>query len=85
MGAVTWFKEPVPTGMTERVNALCQVLKSHNVDHKRSQSIDPGKIIYDDPFQIGVIGTTRVADTSSRGRGLGPTSAGSKRSRKDTQ
>lgn len=54
--AITWFKE------TNKVNELLkeidfyfQMLKKYNVDLCIVRSDSPGRIIYEDDFQIGVI------------------------------
>lgn len=55
IGAVTWFKSPVPTDMSERLDHLRRILDAHEVPHDRVTSADPGARIYEDDFQIGVI------------------------------
>ncbi|GAB3550666.1 hypothetical protein GCM10027404_18320 [Arthrobacter tumbae] len=81
IGAVTWFKDPLPAEMLHRVDALCRILRDHNVDYQHSRSADPGRIVYEDSFQIGVIPYSRESPTPlPEGVVLGPTRAGSKRS-----
>lgn len=81
IGAVTWFKAPVPDAMQARVDALCAILSTHDVAFDVVKSIDPGEVVYQDEFQIGVVPGTRVEPTPlPDGVRLAPTSAGSKRS-----
>ncbi|WP_157359165.1 hypothetical protein [Arthrobacter sp. Soil782] len=81
IGAVTWFKDPLPAEMVDRVAELCGILQSHKVDYQHSRSADPGRIVYEDPFQVGVVPYSRESPTPlPEGVVLGPTSAGSKRS-----
>ncbi len=80
LGAVTWFKEPLPPAMATRIDLLCQILDEHRVSHVQSRSLDPGKIIYEDGFQVGIVPYKRKLPTPlPKGVTLGPTTAGSKR------
>lgn len=80
IGAVTWFKTPVPREMSERIDALRAILAAHDVDHDVVGSRDPGELVYEDEYQVGVIPRVRYepspmpADVQ-----LAPTTAGSKR------
>lgn len=80
VGAVTWFKVPVPQPMADRVDALLQLLTAHGVDWDIVSSDAPGEQIYEDDFQVGIIPAERNEQTPMpEGVVLGPTSAGSKR------
>jgi HAD superfamily hydrolase (TIGR01509 family) len=80
IGAVTWFKDPVPSAMQSRVEEMRAILRAHEVEFDTVESDDPGEIVYDDEFQIGVVPYTRAAPTPlPDGAVLAPTSAGSKR------
>lgn len=80
VGAVTWFKSPVPLEMSERIDTLMGILASHGVDHDVLSADDPGEHIYEDEFQVGIIPRERHEPTPMpEGLVLGATSAGSKR------
>ena len=80
VGAVTWFRTPIPPAMAERVAALRGILDAHGVVHDVVVSADPGEIVYRDDFQVGVVPRERAdATPMPEGLVLGPTSAGSKR------
>jgi len=80
IGAVTWFKNPVPDAMQTRVDAMCAILSAHDVAFDVVSSVDPGEVVYQDEFQIGVVPYTRVDPTPlPDGVRFAPTSAGSKR------
>ena len=80
IGAVTWFKGPVPSAMQTRVDAMCGILRAHDVAFDVMRSTDPGEVVCQDRFQIGVVPYTRAAPTPlPDGVRLAPTSAGSKR------
>jgi hypothetical protein len=80
MGAVTWFKTPIPTDMAERVAILRNILHAHGVEHDVAIVDEPGETIYEDAFQVGVIPRVRREPTPMpAGLVLGPTSPGSKR------
>lgn len=80
VGAVTWFKTPVPPAMAERIDQLRDILTAHGVAHETVASDDPGELVYEDDVQIGVIPHDR-GDQTPLGDGitLAPTTAGSKR------
>jgi hypothetical protein len=79
-GAVTWFKRSSTGEMLERLEALCQILDQYGVSWLAAESTDPGRIIYEDEFQVGVIPHQRFDPTPMpRDIVLGPTTAGSKR------
>lgn len=80
VGAVTWFKSPVPLEMSERIATLISILNAHGVEHDVISADDPGEQIYEDDFQIGIIPCERDEPTvMPDGLFLGATSAGSKR------
>lgn len=81
VGAVTWFKTPIPESMESRAQSLMEILRAHDVDHDQVLSTDPGRIIYEDDYQIGVIPHSRKEQTPmpETALPLGPTTAGSKR------
>jgi len=80
VGAVTWFKTPLPTEMQTRVEQLCAILATHEVALDVVHSDSPGVVIYEDDYQIGVIPAERGEPTATpAGLVLAPTSAGSKR------
>lgn len=80
IGAVTWFKAPIPPQMWRRTRSLMAILAGHDVDHELVFSDDPGTVVYADDFQIGVIPHVRGAQTPMPpGVRLGPTTSGSKR------
>jgi len=80
IGAVTWFKDPVPNEMGTRVGELRAILSAHGVPHEVARSADPGTVIYRDEFQVGVVPYVRgEQDPLPVGGPLRPTTAGSKR------
>ncbi|MFE6968260.1 HAD family hydrolase [Isoptericola sp. NPDC057653] len=81
VGAVTWFRTPVPAAMQERVDRMCAILAAHGVAHDVVRSTDPGTRVYEDAFQVGVVPHVRHEPTPlPEGVVLAPTTAGSKRS-----
>ncbi len=80
IGGVTWFKRPLPHTMTERIDRLLAILAAHAVEHDMVESDDPGEIVYEDCYQVGVVPHARQEQTPIPADVvLGPTSAGSKR------
>lgn len=80
IGAITWFKSPIPDDMSSRIATLRGILTAHDVEHDEIGSDDPGTLIYEDAFQIGVVPRERqLPSAMPEGVTLGPTSAGSKR------
>lgn len=56
IGAVTWFKENNNTvAIIEKLEFYFRMLRKYNVDVVKSQSDNPGTIIYEDEYQVGVI------------------------------
>lgn len=66
--------------MLERLRPLQEILTKHGVWHVLTETEEPGRIVYEDDFQVGVIPPVR-----GRGRPFpygelsAPTAAGSKR------
>ena len=80
IGAVTWFKTVAAADMIARLEPLRDILDRYDVRHDLVESTDPGQIIYEDDYQIGVVPYERLAPTPlPSGMTLGPTTAGSKR------
>jgi FMN phosphatase YigB (HAD superfamily) len=80
VGAVTWFKDPLPEPMRSRVETLCAILTAHDVAWSRVTSSDPGTVVYEDEFQVGIVPYERGEPTPlPAGTMLRPTSGGSKR------
>ncbi len=84
LGAVTWFRDRVRarTDFVERLDALRGLLFAHGVAHRESVSDDPGRIVYEDDYQVGVVPRVRRPVDPlpfPPGTVLGPTTAGSKR------
>lgn len=79
-GAVTWFRRSSTADMRKRLEPLCNILDQHRVAWGAAESTDPGRIIYEDLFQVGVIPYQRFEPTLlPQGIVLGPSTAGSKR------
>lgn len=77
---MTWFKAPIRPVMQELVDELCGILTGHGVACHRVTSDDPGKVIYEDEFQVGLVPHVRGEPTRlPQGITLTPTTAGSKR------
>ncbi len=80
IGAVTWFRTPLPEPMQTRVDALCEILRAHGVPFETVRSTDPGTRVYEDELQIGVVPSVRGEPTPMpEGVVQSPTTAGSKR------
>lgn len=80
VGAITWFRTPVPTDMSTRIDTLRGILIAHGVEHDLVTATDPGEKIYEDEFQIGVVPHVRHEPSAMpEGLVLGATNAGSKR------
>lgn len=62
IGAVTWFRES-SNDMTARLQPLLAILDAKSVVWEHSVSTDPGQVIYQDPWQVGVIPASRMAMT----------------------
>ncbi len=80
IGAVTWFKKSAAARMIERLQPLQRILDAYGVEHEVAVSTDPGLVIYEDDFQVGVIPHRRSEPTPMPdGLVLGPTTAECKR------
>jgi HAD superfamily hydrolase (TIGR01509 family) len=80
VGAVTWFRDPVPAEMRQRVEQLSGILRAHEVACETAWSDDPGTVVYEDEYQVGVVPYVRgEPDPPPEGAALRPTTAGSKR------
>ncbi len=80
VGAVTWFKRSTSAEMLKQLEPLCDILTKYGVEWVVAQSSDPGAVIYEDDFQVGVIPHTRSDPSPAPpDLALGPTTAGSKR------
>jgi FMN phosphatase YigB (HAD superfamily) len=80
VGAVTWFRHPVPEQMRQRAEQLLAILETHGIACETAWSDDPGTVVYEDQFQVGVIPHVRgKPDPLPEGVTLAPTSARSKR------
>lgn len=53
-GAVAWFKASAGH-LIDRVDGYLEILAAHNVECRRIQSSDPGRIVYEDPDQVVVV------------------------------
>lgn len=62
IGAVTWFKEQADD-MADRLRPLLEMLDAKSVFWECETSADPGEIIYEDQWQVGVIPLSRLAMT----------------------
>lgn len=80
IGAVTWFKRPTSGEMLTRLEPLCRILDRYGVPWVAAETSDPGTVVYEDEFQVGVIPHQRFeASPVPSGVVLGPTTPGSKR------
>ncbi|MFP5311363.1 MAG: hypothetical protein ACLGH7_02975 [Actinomycetes bacterium] len=62
IGAVTWFREAAD-GMTRRLKPLLSILDTKGVAWERTVSANPGQVVYEDPWQVGVIPFARLEAT----------------------
>ncbi|MGI5268668.1 hypothetical protein ACQEUU_05920 [Nonomuraea sp. CA-218870] len=80
IGAVTWFKRATTGAMLARLEPLRDLLTVHGVRYDLVRADDPGKLIYEDEYQVGVIPRIRrPVALLPPGVALGPTTSGSKR------
>ena len=52
--AVTWFKSSA-VDMVERCKPMIELLDKYCIEYRISHSDNPGKIIYEDEFQVAVL------------------------------
>ena len=62
IGAVTWFREGTE-GMTNRLQPLLSILELKGVAWECTVSDDPGRVVYEDHWQVGVIPSSRLGMT----------------------
>ena len=62
IGAVTWFREQADD-MAGRLQPLLEMLDAKGVIWERKISTDPGEIVYEDQWQVGVIPSSRLVMT----------------------
>jgi hypothetical protein len=80
IGAVTWFKAATAWHLIQRLDPLRDLLTRHGVANDLVASNDPGVIVYEDEWQVGVVPYQRAQPTPlPAGVTMGPTTAGSKR------
>lgn len=80
-GIVTWFKTPVPGSIQRRIDVGTGLLSKYGVGWTVSVSDDPGEVVYEDDFQVGVVPPVRGEPSPMPdGIMLGPTTSGSKQS-----
>ncbi|MFE6710684.1 hypothetical protein [Streptomyces sp. NPDC057695] len=53
-GAVAWFKSSA-IELVSRVDGYLELLAAHGVDCRRLESTNPGRIIYEDEYQVVVM------------------------------
>ncbi|NUK60107.1 hypothetical protein [Streptomyces lunaelactis] len=54
LGAVAWFKVTAQH-LIKRVDGYLELLAAHGVEHRRLESSNPGRVIYEDADQVVVI------------------------------
>jgi len=65
IGAVTWFKDNEKTRkFLEEVGFYFDILRKYNVELILSQTDNPGSIIYEDDFQVGVVRENKAGSGS---------------------
>lgn len=67
IGAITWFKDSAPPEMWMQLDRLRALLDAHGVEHDVVTADDPGEIVYEDAFQVGVIPRARGEQTPMPG------------------
>ena len=51
---ITWFKE-TSKDMIDKLQPLTEILDNHSVEYELKTETNPGKIVYEDEYQIGTI------------------------------
>jgi hypothetical protein len=62
IGAVTWFRDAAEE-MIVHLQPLLSILDSKGVEWQRSFSADPGEVVYEDRWQVGVVPSVKFAMT----------------------
>lgn len=55
-GAITWFKSGTSDAMVARLGPLSEILSRYGVALDIARTDEPGVIVYEDDYQVGVIG-----------------------------
>ncbi len=63
LGAVTWFKTASSSDLLQRLEPLAAILEIHGVGCLTSFSDDPGRLVYEDDLQVGVVPYRRAEPT----------------------
>lgn len=53
-GAVAWFKVSA-AHLIERVPGYLEILDAHGIECREVRSSDPGRVVYEDDFQVVVV------------------------------
>lgn len=53
-GAAAWFK-PSARVLITRVDGYLKILDAHGIRYEKAQSSDPGRVVYEDEYQIVVV------------------------------
>jgi hypothetical protein len=53
--AAAWFKVSAAGELLERVTPYLAILDEHGVGYERLESADPGRVIYEDEYQVVVV------------------------------
>ncbi len=78
--AITWFKRSTTASMLVRLEPLEQMLTKHGISCHRTETHDPGDIVYEDNFQVGAVPRARgTGRPFPYGELRGDTGPGSKR------
>lgn len=78
--AVTWFKRSTTADMLARLEPLQRILTKHGVAWQVAETDDPGRVVYEDHFQVGVVPRLRgTGRPFPYGDMRGETGPGSKR------
>ncbi|MGW7085318.1 hypothetical protein ACWGH2_17760 [Streptomyces sp. NPDC054871] len=67
-GAVAWFKVTA-THLIERLPGYLEILDAHGIECRVVRSSDPGRVVYEDEFQVVVVPyAAHGADEADEGR-----------------